>query len=301
MALFVPAAAGAVWLAVMSLDRAGRPGGGPTPLAELDADIDPVRKEAFELADAIVSDFPDAPEALHARGLILNRFGAGEEALRCWRECLDIVPEFADPYYWIGWDALRRGDFDEAVLMLQKALELQPELPDVRLRLAEALSCQGQLDRATEILRQEVARNPTMVEPACHLGQVLLRQGEYEKSVKAYEKALGLDPECSFAWFGLAQAKSRLGREEEARGLLEKVQELKRKDFAATRKRKREHDDQQELRKGLATAYATAAGVYQHAERFERAEACWRKAVQFDPGNGEHRRSLARIRGEASR
>ncbi len=252
----------------------------------------PVAAEAMELADRIVRDFPGSVDAIHVRGLILYRLGNTTEAVDCWEICLRKAPEFTGAHFWIGWDALRRGEYEHAIARFHKALQIDPGFAEARLRLAEALVNAGSVEEAIPVLEQYVAAVPGSVEGKFRLGQGYARVGKFGKATEWYQEALKLDPTCRYAYYGLARAYARLGQTETARRFQEQFQELEGNQRAAASTRKREYDDVIELRRGMANVYMVAGRLYLAHGKSSEAEVLWEKAVAADPQNAENRETL---------
>ena len=54
-----------------------------------------IRREERELDARLSQEFPDDPNALFVRGLLLNRYGENVEAVKCWEHCVRLAPRFA--------------------------------------------------------------------------------------------------------------------------------------------------------------------------------------------------------------
>jgi len=82
----------------------------------------------------------------------------------------------------------------------------------------------------------EMARrvDPTKPSVLANLGNAYRQKGLIERAEECYEQAIAGDPNNVLALFGLAAIKARRGETAEARGLLEKLLEVK-PDFAPAR------------------------------------------------------------------
>jgi len=252
----------------------------------------PLRREALDLADRVLQDFPHNPDALCVRGLVLDRYGENVEAMRCWEECLRLAPEHAAACERIGLALQRRGQYEAAAGRFRKALELEPSLPDARLRLAESLTDLGRADDAISVLKEHIARWPQTVEGRFLLGQAYLQRRAYAEAKPHYETVVENDPVCTPAYYALAMISAELGDREKAGRYRAQFEKLKRNDMAAQKKRRREHDDSVLLRRTLAAAYSAAARLYAAHGNPEKAETCFRKAALADPRDSESRNAL---------
>ncbi|MGQ9575289.1 MAG: tetratricopeptide repeat protein [Thermoguttaceae bacterium] len=252
-----------------------------------------MRRQALDLADRLVRDFPDSPEALYARGLLLSSYGNTAEAVRCWEACLRKAPKFAHAYDCLGTAALRRGDNRLAASWFRKALALDSQLPGTALRLAEALMNMGKMEEAIPVL-EEYARNwPRSTEALFRLGQAHLHLKNYQSAINYHQAALKVDPKCIPSHWGLVTACERLGQTAKADQYRAKLQELYKSDYPVQTARRRQYDDESKLRRELAEAYMIGAEVYRANGKLQQAEECWRQAAAADPTHGPSRKSLA--------
>ncbi|HYE92605.1 MAG TPA: tetratricopeptide repeat protein [Terriglobales bacterium] len=87
------------------------------------------------------------------------------------------------------------------------------------------------------------------------LGYVLRHQGRYDESVRAYQEALRLRPDYAAALEYLGEAYVKLGRMEDARGLLERLRALNAPEAV-------------ELAKSISAAYTGQPGAAAPARRW---------------------------------
>lgn len=278
----------------------GTPPAAPPPAPPPRA-AQPLREEALQLAGRLLDEFPASADALYLRGLLLNRYGENEEALRCWEHCTRLAPGFAPAYEHLGLDALKRGQYTQAVSLLGKALELDPKLPDAGLRLAESLMGLGRAEEAASALERHLAAWPDSVEGQFRLGQAFLQLHRYPQAWEHHQAAVKLDPNCTLAYYGLAQACAELGEADKAREYREQFQKLKQKDMLSQKTQRREHDDDAMLRRTLGAAYLAAGKIYAGRGDAAKAEACWRRASVADPGSPQSRFALAAMLAEGPR
>lgn len=241
------------------------------------------RREALEVADRLLAEYPDSPEALFARGVLLFRFGFNDEAVKTWNVCLKLVPNLAPAYEFLGLDAFQRGDNEKAVEMLRKAVELDPESAAAGLYLGEALNNLGRMDEAIPVLEQFLKVSPHSAEPHFQLGQAYLYLKSYDRAKEHHEAALREDPEFAQARFGLAVACERLGQADAAREHREKYATMIARHRMAEQRRTREGHDAAEVRESLANAYATAAKVCAAHGKTQEARQYLDKAAAVDP------------------
>ena len=137
-----------------------------------------------------------------------------EEAIRCLREAVRLMPE--EPKYWhqLG-KALKQyhaDDLTEMAEALSKAAELDPSHYESQRNLVLALDRAGRHREAWEVcLRLERIARSDDSWLAKEMGDLALELADLEESERRYLRALELDPELAFAHVGLARLHMRRG------------------------------------------------------------------------------------------
>jgi tetratricopeptide (TPR) repeat protein len=111
------------------------------------------------------------------------------------------VPGSADRFFQDGLDAQKRKDWRQAAQAYEAAIRQQEAFPE--------------------------AWNG--------LGYSLRQQGKYLEAVKAYDRALGLRPDYAEALEYLGEAYVKMGKLDEARAVLRRLEPLDKKEAAALR------------------------------------------------------------------
>lgn len=243
----------------------------------------PQRKEALEIADRLLREYPKSPYALYVRGSLLSRYGFNDEAVRTWEACLQLHPDLAPIYESLGIDAFRRGQNERAIELLSRAVELDPASPSAGLYLGQAFNSLGRMDEAVTVLEDYLAHAPQSAEACFQLGQAFAYLKRYEEAKSAHQAALRMDPQYAQACFGLATACEHLGQTDQADHYREQYKAMIAQTRLAENQRVRQGADEAEQRAALARAYATAGQIYWDHDRADEAQEFWRKAVAIDP------------------
>ncbi|MHB0954911.1 MAG: tetratricopeptide repeat protein [Pirellulaceae bacterium] len=287
MAIVAVAIAGAAWWWGM---RAAREAELRAALAELQpvaSSVSPEqreRREALEVADRLLQEYPNNLEAIFARGTILFRYGLNEEAVKCWKVCLMLVPNLAPAYEYLGLEAFQCGRNEEAVEYFRKAIEYDPTSSAAGLYLGEALNNLGRMEEAIPVLEQFLTVAPHSPEPYFQLGQAYWYLKSYERAKEYHQRALREDPNFAQAWHGLGQACERLGENDQAREYLSRHAEMVNQNRTYQGQTIRGRDEM-DVRESLASAYLTAGKVYLAKGREQEAEQYLAKAAAVDPGS----------------
>jgi tetratricopeptide (TPR) repeat protein len=253
------------------------------PVASLVPEDPPERREALEIADQLLRDYPDSPDVLYVRGTLLSRYGFNDEAVKTWQVCLDMYPDLAPVYEQLGLDAFRRGQGERTVELLRKAIQLDPESSVAGLCLGETLNSLGRMDEAIPVLEQYLQKSPHSAEAHFQLGQAYMYLKDYEQAKTCHEAALREDPQYVQACYGLALAYGRLGDQERSEAYRKKYADMIAQSRLVENRRVRQNSDLLDRQQALARAYFTAGTIYQDHGRTEQARELWKKAAEVDP------------------
>jgi tetratricopeptide (TPR) repeat protein len=129
-------------------------------------------------------------------GAACERRGDHAEAVRHFRRCLELAPDFAEALNYLGYMWAERGEnLDEARTLIEKALNAEPDNGAFLDSLGWVLFKQGQPRAALDWLRKAIAHTE---EPDAtlydHLGDVHAALGEMEAAREAWRKSLEIEP-----------------------------------------------------------------------------------------------------------
>lgn len=183
--------------------------------AERDAD-------ALTLLRRKVRTYP-SEFALHGRiGDLLRRDEQFRSAIQSYNKAIDLLPEVQQSnwvlFYTRGISYERSDQWPKAEADFKRALELQPDQPFVLNYLGYSWADQGvHLEKAEEMIRTAVQLRPQDGFIVDSLGWVLYRLGRFDEAVGILEQAVALSPGDQTINDHLGDALWRVGRELEAR------------------------------------------------------------------------------------
>jgi len=142
-------------------------------------------------------------------GVVLQRQGKVEEAMKCWREALRIDP-----------NAMRAGNGIDAVIggrsksdrgYLGGSEALRSKMGNIvpQDNLGSMLVRQGRIDEAIKHYREILEKEPRQVDARYQLALLLRRQGNLDEAIREYREVLQLDPNHVAARRGLEAAKKK--------------------------------------------------------------------------------------------
>ena len=180
---------------------------------------------------------PNNADSYQFQAEVLNFAGRPEEALRMAEQAMRLNPRYPPWYLFrLGWAYSLTGRYTEATATLKEFLSRSPSHPPGHLILADSYVQQwaSQLTPDPQTLAQALAAaqrglalNETYFVGHIFLGSVYLWQKQYDQAMAEMERAIALDPNDAWGYAALAEMLSRVGRAEEAVGIVE--QALRRK------------------------------------------------------------------------
>ncbi|MGH9335940.1 MAG: tetratricopeptide repeat protein, partial [Vicinamibacteria bacterium] len=183
--------------------------------------------EAFERVVALAPRDPYAWRQLGSGNLVLQRW---TPAIEAFERALEIEgQEEPGLLLALGYAHERRAESERALELYRRAARLAPRSGRPPYRIGRTLMAQGKLEEAEKAFRESAAIDPKMPEPLGFLGEIQLKRGENAVAIATLERAVEVDAEYYEAYYHLAQAYRRVGRDQDARKAIGLYEELKRK------------------------------------------------------------------------
>jgi serine/threonine protein kinase/tetratricopeptide (TPR) repeat protein len=169
---------------------------------------------------------PDLAEAHASMALILESYewdwaGAAREHLRA----LELEPDNPNLQHRYGLHLLYRGRFAEAASRFQAARKLDPLSPLIQVAKGLPSHFARRPEEAVPVFRHAVTLTPNFLIGHLMLGLASLERSKLEEAIASFEKGLAI-AETPDGLAMLGHALARAGRGEEARAVLERLDEL---------------------------------------------------------------------------
>jgi superkiller protein 3 len=198
-------------------------------------------KEAEESCRAVLATNQHHPDALHLLGMTLHQQGDDlkaidfikkaisispdkfffhlnlgniyfsrknhAEAENCYRQALELNPNFIPTMVHLAQNLEQSQHLQEALGYYKKALAIEPGNPSVLTGLGNALLAGGMLEEAIATLRELVKAAPDSAESYYNLGGALMCFRDMEGAAEQYRKALQLRPDFVDAYYNLGRTE----------------------------------------------------------------------------------------------
>jgi len=258
---------------------------------------------AERLCGALLKAEPRAHAALHLQGLIDNRRGKTQRAARTLRKAIALAPKEAAYHNNLGEVLRAAGDLPGAVAAYRRAIEVKPQYPQALSNLGIALMAMGDSQAAEQALDMAVALQPDLLNARFNLGVLHSALGDRPKAEAAYRELLVVDPSHTDAWLNLGHLREAGGELDEARRCYERAVQLDSESALAHFSLARMDRAQYrmgpalghlrravELDPKLGAAWTDLGVLYSLSpgpEAVERAQGCFRRALDLDPRDVE--------------
>ena len=161
-----------------------------------------MRKDAYELLEALVEAHPQDPKGYAMYGDFLIRENRIQEAEKQYKSSVAL-----DKSRWLVWNQLlfiqlQIGDIDTLLKYSNQALELFPNQPLVYFFKGVGLFQNSNYKDAIPVLEQGQAmvfdNKELLIQFFAHLGDAYYKEKDYQNSFLSYERALKLDSENDY-------------------------------------------------------------------------------------------------------
>ena len=181
---------------------------------------------ALEALDPLYPQFSSQMDYLYILGSSYGKTGNEKEATRVFNQMFEVGGDSPRIHWLMGNALLRQQVNQKAVEELEKA-RADPRLPYVHYSLALAYYRVKRLDEATKELNEEISINPRFPSSYGLLGSIYLDLRRLDDAAASYRKSLDLDPNQAAALYGLGRICLLKNQPKEALAYLERAGKLK--------------------------------------------------------------------------
>ncbi|MCM3872462.1 MAG: tetratricopeptide repeat protein [Pyrinomonadaceae bacterium] len=199
-------------------------------------------KEALDL-------FPRSARLWFALGIAHFKDNRNDEAAKAFARSIEIDPQFAPPFAYLGMTYVEVGQYEEAIRSYEHALAVNDKLGVVDYLIAEVLLKEASPDhpRIEAHLARAVKLEPSFAPARLALGKVYARTNRLNEASSELEHVIQLDPNLAEAYYQLGRVYSRQKRTSEAQTTMATFKRLSEK------QKEQEMNNRREIVRKLAT------------------------------------------------
>jgi tetratricopeptide (TPR) repeat protein len=123
-----------------------------------------------------------------------------------------------------------RQEYETAVAEYKKATAINPRFSQPYNQLGYALRFLGRYDQAEQVFKKYVELIPDDPNPYDSYAELLMKRGRFADSIEQYRKALAQNADFVSSYVGIANDEIFLGKAQEARATLTKIEGIARND-----------------------------------------------------------------------
>jgi Tfp pilus assembly protein PilF len=150
-------------------------------------------------------------------GCTYFKSGKYEEAIKSFKQAIEIDPDFAEVHYNLGLAYFESGKYEEAIDAYKHAIRIDPDAADAHYNLGTDYGKSGMYKEAIESFKQAVRIDPDYASAHHNLGVAYRKTGRNEEEVESYKQAIRIDPDLAIAHYNLGVAYGNLGKYKKAK------------------------------------------------------------------------------------
>jgi tetratricopeptide (TPR) repeat protein len=152
--------------------------------------------------------------------------GKKERAIQCYRNAIELDPNFIEAYHCLGETFIDRGEQQEAIDCYRQAIAHNPQDLESQYRLAKALTAKDELASAISCYQKLIEAQSDRFEWHYDLADLLRKKELWYEAIKSYHKAIELNPSFPWSYYYLGSIFLTIKRWQKAVDSFEKAIEL---------------------------------------------------------------------------
>jgi len=256
-------------------------------------------KDALTLWEKTVITAPGCARAWNNLGVEYYNSNKEKKAENCYRNAINIKPDYSDPYHNLGNIMVGQGLFDIARQNYMQAYKYSTRgIKKIQILNSWGILYKqaGKLKLAEQIFRQILRHNPFYQDTLINMAAVLYSEGKYWHAWGVLMKALRINPDSHEARNNLGSIYKKTGNMEKAAVEFRRALQLKPDFMEAYNnlgnvlKAEGKYDEAIEayrqclrIEPGSAAAYTNMGSAFRKSGQNEKAIASFKKALVLDP------------------
>ena len=172
-------------------------------------------------AQKLLTQFPDDLTCLNILGVVLDRKGQIDEAIKIYQKALQIDENSPETHFNMGSILHRLGRSNEARINYEKAISIKSDFLNAHFNLGLVYQNLQSYKKAIESYQKAIELKPDFHEAIGAIGTAYQAQGELDEAIEHYKKALSIQPDAR-NHFNLAAGLRTKGSLDEAIGQFQK-------------------------------------------------------------------------------
>jgi serine/threonine-protein kinase len=156
-----------------------------------------------------------------------------QEAEEQFKQAIKLNPTYATAHQWYSAFLSASGRHSEAVAEIRRARELEPFSLTIYADLVRHLYYARRYDEASQECAKLLEMDQGFARGHIELGQILTQKGMTDVAIKEFQRALTLSENNIGALTGLGHAQAASGRKPEALKILDRLNELSKKQYVS--------------------------------------------------------------------
>ncbi len=170
---------------------------------------------------------PESAEGFEALGWVQHNYEWDWKAAEhSYRKAIELNPNYAPPYMWLGHLVQTVGRRSESPALMERAHELDPLSTHVHWAVAEAYMLAGDMKRAEEQCREAAALHADFWPAHALLGNIFLWQRRYGESIGSMRRAVDVSKRHPYALGMLGSAYALSGERAKALSILAELNRI---------------------------------------------------------------------------
>ena len=150
--------------------------------------------EALQVAQDVVTRFPNDARSQAMFALALTQNGRSEEAIAAGVRAIDLAPQWAEAHAYLSMAYRDQGRFRQAIESGERAVQLDSNSVDAKRAMALSLAFVGEFDLAIQTYNEAIVIAPRLDALYFELAVYYQAQENYDAAVAAYDQVLANDP-----------------------------------------------------------------------------------------------------------
>ncbi|MSQ47540.1 MAG: tetratricopeptide repeat protein [Deltaproteobacteria bacterium] len=189
--------------------------------------------EAFSAYSELIKREPTHAAAHYRLGVVSDRLGSTENALKLYQAALRLQPDMAEAKHALEGYYVRQGvmfrlnhQSDEALRAFQQALTYNPASASTHFEVGQEFEQRKQFDEALSAYKESLKLDANNSVPHIRLATIYSTQGQHAQAMQEFQEVLRLNPKDPAAHYGLGVAYNAQGQREQALASLKQAVRL---------------------------------------------------------------------------